>query len=97
MYLLCLQDFLKATDSISNHMFKLCTDKAEGVSDLYLSMNYRQRSYLKYHHADTTAFVCRRKLTLRDFFELVMKHSFLLPLKFNKLAFSHQWFKCDNG
>lgn len=68
MYLLCLQDCLKATDSISNHMLKLCTDKAEGVSDLYLSMNYWQRSYLKYHHADTTAFVCRRKLTLQVFF-----------------------------
>lgn len=68
-------------------MFKFRTDTAEGVSDLYLSVNYRQRSYLKYNHADTIAFVRRCKLTLQDFLELVMKHSFLLPLKLNKLAF----------
>lgn len=67
-------------------MCNLCEDEVEGISDLYRSVNNRQRSYLKYNHPNTIAFVCRCKLTLKEFFK-VMKHSFLLPLKCNKLSF----------
>lgn len=88
MCLLCLQDCLMATDSISSHphKFKLCTDKVQesqrslpGAWTIGTEVIYRIPN-----HTGTVAFVYRTH-TAR-FLELVMKHSFLLLLKLSKLA-----------